>query len=135
MANWVDDAACFDLPTELFFFEKGEGAGAEQQRILEICNTRCPVRQQCLDEAMAMEDDARSKRFGIWGGMTPNDRKRLWRKMNGFVDQVPSADKFCTQGHVLDEANATIRADGYLDCKECRRERRRAKRLELAASA
>ncbi|MFC8428480.1 WhiB family transcriptional regulator [Streptomyces sp. NPDC057253] len=45
-----------------------------------ICNgdtdgTICPMRQRCLDWAMK-----NCERYGVWGGMLPNDRAKLRKK-------------------------------------------------------
>ena len=42
-----------------------------------ICRT-CPVREQCLQEAMRVE--APSRRYGIFGGYTAAERDRLARR-------------------------------------------------------
>lgn len=36
---------------------------------------RCPVRQKCLDYAMANDEE-----FGVWGGLSPSERDRLKRQ-------------------------------------------------------
>lgn len=41
-----------------------------------ICHT-CPVRQQCLDWAMANEHGTAWTRYGIYGGLTPDERAQL----------------------------------------------------------
>lgn len=43
---------------------------------IEFCKN-CPVRNLCLEYAMA-----NSEEYGIWGGLTPMDRKRLRRGEN-----------------------------------------------------
>lgn len=133
--DWVQHASCSDTPTDWYFFEKGEGSGRHQQLLLSICNNECPVRDECLQTAMELEEDAPSFRYGIWGGLTPNGRKKLWRKQNNISEQEPSEDKFCERGHALSLGNAYVRFDGYLVCKTCRRDARRAKRLALKESA
>jgi hypothetical protein len=40
---------------------------------------RCPIRQRCLDDAMQYEGNALERnRYGIYGGLTPGARRRLW---------------------------------------------------------
>jgi WhiB family redox-sensing transcriptional regulator len=48
--------------------------GAEQKRARTIC-TGCPVKAVCLAEAL----DNRIE-WGVWGGMTERERRRLLRK-------------------------------------------------------
>lgn len=43
-----------------------------------ICNTRCPIRQQCLAETLAAEQGRRAySRYGIAGGLDPREREAL----------------------------------------------------------
>ena len=67
--TWMIDARCLDADPEAFFPEKG-GSTREAKR---ICSD-CPVRESCLD--YALEND---ERFGIWGGMSERERRRLRR--------------------------------------------------------
>jgi WhiB family redox-sensing transcriptional regulator len=53
----------------VFFPEKG-GSTREAKR---ICG-ECPVRAECLE--YALEED---ERFGIWGGMSERERRKLKR--------------------------------------------------------
>ena len=67
--SWMDEAACKDEPTELFFFDER----IERKRVAEakaICG-RCPVWKKCLDYAIETPID-----FGIWGGSTSRERER-----------------------------------------------------------
>lgn len=65
---WRRQAACRGIDVNLFYPESGEpGAPATQARL--ICET-CPVRQPCADAGLG-------ERFGIWGGLGPDARKRI----------------------------------------------------------
>ena len=59
---------CADRP-EAFFPEKG-GSTREAKK---IC-TGCEVRSECLSYALAHDE-----RFGIWGGLSERERRRLKR--------------------------------------------------------
>ncbi|MGI5350178.1 WhiB family transcriptional regulator [Streptomyces sp. CA-250714] len=63
------DAACKDMPTDLFFSEGNEEIRAAK----EICRF-CPVRARCLERALA-----NGERFGIFGGLTADERSELTR--------------------------------------------------------
>lgn len=79
--DWRSEAACTDADAELFFSEEPE----EQERAKAIC-AGCPRRAECLATAMLREDD-----WGIWGGMTPEERVqhgRTWRRRMGGGDNV-----------------------------------------------
>ncbi len=66
---WQDQALCAQTDPEAFFPEKG-GSTREAKR---IC-VGCEVKQECLEYAL-MQDE----RFGIWGGLSERERRRLKR--------------------------------------------------------
>ncbi len=66
---WADQAKCLQAEPDTFFPEKG-GSTREAKR---IC-TMCDVRPECLEYALANEE-----RFGIWGGMSERERRKLKR--------------------------------------------------------
>lgn len=66
---WQADALCAQTDPEAFFPEKG-GSTREAKRICDGCE----VRSQCLDYALANDE-----RFGIWGGLSERERRRLRR--------------------------------------------------------
>ncbi len=68
-SGWQERALCSQTDPEAFFPEKG-GSTREAKR---IC-TGCEVRGECLE--YALEND---ERFGIWGGMSERERRRLKR--------------------------------------------------------
>jgi len=67
---WQDDALCAQTDPEAFFPEKG-GSTREAKR---VC-AKCDVRQECLEYALSHDE-----RFGIWGGTSERDRRRLRRQ-------------------------------------------------------
>lgn len=66
--NWRTRGECRDDPDQLFV------RGAAQHEAKAVC-VPCPVRAQCLAEAL----DRRIE-FGVWGGMTERERRRLLRR-------------------------------------------------------
>jgi WhiB family redox-sensing transcriptional regulator len=68
--RWQEQALCAQTDPESFFPEKG-GSTREAKRICAACD----VRQECLEYALA-----RDERFGIWGGMSERERRRLRRQ-------------------------------------------------------
>jgi WhiB family redox-sensing transcriptional regulator len=70
LLSWQDKALCAQTDPEAFFPEKG-GSTREAKR---IC-VSCEVKQECLEYAL-MQDE----RFGIWGGLSERERRRLKRK-------------------------------------------------------
>lgn len=68
---WVDRALCAQTDPEAFYPEKG---GSTQQA-KAVC-ARCPVSAECADYALANDE-----RFGIWGGLSERERRRINRAM------------------------------------------------------
>ena len=68
--SWQEQALCAETDPEAFFPEKG-GSTREAKK---IC-TGCEVRAQCLEYALANDE-----RFGIWGGLSERERRRLRRR-------------------------------------------------------
>ncbi|WP_226437549.1 MULTISPECIES: WhiB family transcriptional regulator [Rhodococcus] len=67
--QWQERALCAQTDPEAFFPEKG-GSTREAKR---IC-LGCEVRGECLEYALAHDE-----RFGIWGGLSERERRRLKR--------------------------------------------------------
>jgi len=67
--QWQDRALCAQTDPEAFFPEKG-GSTREAKR---IC-MGCEVKDECLEYALAHDE-----RFGIWGGLSERERRRLKR--------------------------------------------------------
>ena len=68
--EWQERALCAQTDPEAFFPEKG-GSTREAKK---IC-TGCEVRAECLEYALANDE-----RFGIWGGLSERERRRLKRR-------------------------------------------------------
>ncbi|MEV6784764.1 WhiB family transcriptional regulator [Streptomyces sp. NPDC051098] len=68
-AHWSEQAACRDTHADDLFAD-----AATQKRAEALC-TACPVRIDCLTEAL----DSRME-FGVWGGMTERERRALLRR-------------------------------------------------------
>jgi WhiB family redox-sensing transcriptional regulator len=72
--DWRNDAACRDNDPDLFFPIGSTGPAVEQaDEAKKVCMT-CDVREQCLEFALASNQDA-----GIWGGLTEDERRTLKR--------------------------------------------------------
>ena len=68
--SWQERALCAQTDPEAFFPEKG-GSTREAKRVCLSCG----VRSQCLEYALAHDE-----RFGIWGGLSERERRRLKRR-------------------------------------------------------
>lgn len=70
--TWQSQANCLGVDPDLFFPERG----ASTREAKEVCNN-CVVRDDCLEYALA-----NSEKFGIWGGLSERERRRIRRKRN-----------------------------------------------------
>lgn len=68
--QWQERALCAQTDPEAFFPEKG-GSTREAKR---VCLS-CAVRVECLDYALANDE-----RFGIWGGLSERERRRVKKR-------------------------------------------------------
>ena len=67
---WQDLANCRGADPDLFFPERGASTRAAKG----ICR-ECAVRAECLEFAIVS-----SEKFGIWGGMSERERRRIRRQ-------------------------------------------------------
>lgn len=73
VSGWWDKGACKGVDQAVFFPPDGGSADDLYAAGKELC-ARCFVRDECLDDALSRKDQ-----WGLWGGMTPDERKRLLR--------------------------------------------------------
>ena len=82
---WMDQSACLERDKDLFFPEYNTEIANKAKA---ICNTLCPVRLKCLAKAMS-DEDGTSRRYGIFGGMTPSEREML----QVYLDELAKKQK------------------------------------------
>lgn len=68
--SWQERALCAQTDPEAFFPEKG-GSTREAKK---VC-VGCEVRAECLEFALAHDE-----RFGIWGGLSERERRKLKKR-------------------------------------------------------
>ncbi len=68
--SWMDLGLCTQTDPEAFFPERGGSARAAKR----VCAS-CPVQEQCLEYALRNDE-----RFGVWGGLSERERRRLKRE-------------------------------------------------------
>ena len=68
--DWMTDAECAQIDPELHFPEKGGSV----KSVKSVC-AACPVTARCLEYALANDE-----RFGVWGGLSELDRRKLRRR-------------------------------------------------------
>lgn len=68
--DWYADALCAQVgDSEQFYPEKGRVSNAAKK----VC-LMCDVREECLEYALDNRE-----RFGIWGGVSERDRRKIER--------------------------------------------------------
>lgn len=89
--SWINDGACLTYSKDIFYpdiiddegnewFDDGTiwEAFGDTSRFYDearsICEL-CPVRQECEQHALANKEY-----YGMWGGLTPIERRRIQRK-------------------------------------------------------
>ena len=68
--GWKDLSNCLGVDPDLFFPERG----ASTREAKEVCRG-CEVRIDCLEYALQ-----NGEKFGIWGGMSERERRRIRRQ-------------------------------------------------------
>ena len=68
---WQEKAACFGIDPDMFFPISEEEAGPA----LAFCGA-CRIRETCLSWALK-----NGERYGVWGGTTEQQRRRLQRQV------------------------------------------------------
>jgi WhiB family transcriptional regulator, redox-sensing transcriptional regulator len=68
--SWQKHANCLGVDPDLFFPERG----ASTSEAKAVCRG-CVVREACLEYALG-----NGERFGIWGGMSERERRRIRRQ-------------------------------------------------------
>ncbi len=68
--DWQERSNCLGVDPDLFFPERG----ASTKEAKAVC-AGCEVKLECLEYALA-----HGEKFGIWGGMSERERRRLRRQ-------------------------------------------------------
>src|SRR5215217_3776896 len=88
--NWTEEAGCRTYPKTVFYPDIVDDDGVEwfddgtcweafgdtspfYEQARTICNA-CPVKTECLAHALQEKE-----RYGMWGGLTPIERRRIER--------------------------------------------------------
>jgi WhiB family redox-sensing transcriptional regulator len=68
--TWQGQANCLGVDPDLFFPERG----ASTREAKGVCRG-CEVREDCLEYALV-----NGEKFGIWGGLSERERRRIRRQ-------------------------------------------------------
>ena len=80
---WQERSACYGIDPDVFFPISEEEAGpalafcsacAREQSCRDL--TACTIREECLSWALK-----NGERYGVWGGLTEQERRRLSRQV------------------------------------------------------
>lgn len=71
--TWMTRGNCLGVSADLFFPERG----ASTREARGVC-AGCAVREECLAYALANEI-----RFGIWGGTSERERRKMRKQRRG----------------------------------------------------
>ena len=102
---WQNYANCLGVDPDLFFPERG----ASTREAKEVCRA-CVVREHCLEYALEHRE-----KFGIWGGMSERERRRLRRQRSiaARATSTAAAPRTARQARaVLVKVNTTTAASG-----------------------
>jgi WhiB family redox-sensing transcriptional regulator len=109
VTDWWRSANCAGTDTDAFF---GDGQMAWAKR---LCG-RCDVAEACLQYAVTNRID-----WGLWGGLTPQQRKPL---RSGSGKRGKATPDRCGNGHPW-VGNIAYRSNGHRYCRACQRNRKR----------
>ncbi|NBR24411.1 MAG: WhiB family transcriptional regulator [Micrococcales bacterium] len=74
---WQEQSNCREADSDLFFLDplmRGKEKRDRERAAKKVCKG-CPVVQQCLNHALSIPEF-----FGVWGGMTADERNSILRK-------------------------------------------------------
>jgi WhiB family redox-sensing transcriptional regulator len=75
--DWQLHGLCRSTGPELFFHPEGErgAARAARDRAAKAVCATCPVLEQCAAHALAVQEP-----YGVWGGMSEDDREAVYAR-------------------------------------------------------
>lgn len=100
--SWQEEALCRQIDVGDVFFPEVGGS----PRLAQMICRDCPVKAQCLNYALE-----RNEPFGIWGGLTQRERRKVKRGEKVAPTLRPCGTVAAFQRHVR---------DGETPCGPCR---------------
>ena len=97
--RWQTYGSCRGVDPDLFFPERG----ASTREAKEVCRG-CVVRDECLEYALA-----NGEKFGIWGGMSERERRRV-RRQRAIIRKEERAVTRAAEAKAKAEAKAVREA-------------------------
>jgi hypothetical protein len=78
------EAACTGIGVELFF-EESKTPTIEEKMVMRLCRS-CPVQKDCLEWGLRHES------YGIWGGLTRAELRRMRAARNILLVPIMASD-------------------------------------------
>jgi WhiB family redox-sensing transcriptional regulator len=107
--DWQLHAACRGVDSSLFFHPEGERGAARSARensAKEVC-MRCPVRAECAAHALAVREP-----YGVWGGLTEDEREELMGRARHRLVSVPDRGGRGEDAHAAHSSHNTHGLNG-----------------------
>ena len=79
--KWQDRARCAEVGLEIFYLEQSSNASGGR-RARSVC-AGCPVRRDCLLDALEHMDDCGPGTHGVWGSTVPEQREYFLKLHRG----------------------------------------------------
>lgn len=98
---WQLEAACRGMASSVFFHpwnERGPTRLEREERAKAIC-AECPVIEACRTHAIAVREN-----YGVWGGLTEDERQQLIGRSSRRVNDRPP-------GRTVGKVRATASAE------------------------
>ena len=86
---WMESGNCRGVDPALFFPTQGESLAAAKA----VCRA-CEVRAECLNFALT-----HMEKFGVWGGYSEKERRRMRREQNIASVRVPRREHGTRNGY------------------------------------
>lgn len=106
--DWMEQAACRDYPTEMFFPTQG----GDERPAKQVC-WRCPVRQECEEYALN-----NGFTHGIFGGRSERERRELRKNRPRTIRCAECGKKF---EKLPKQTRRTCCSQGCVDARRARR--------------
>ncbi len=98
---WQEHGSCRSVDPTLFFHPQNERGTARirRDRTAKAICARCPVRLDCADYAIRAREP-----YGVWGGLSEDDRERIYRRLDSRNYPRQRGDGLRAAGSEVDRA-------------------------------
>lgn len=103
--NWQEEAACQGMDSSIFFHPQNErgSARSKRDRMAKVVCAQCTVRLECADYAIRAREP-----YGVWGGLTEEERERIYTRVDGRSHPRRRGDGLRVAGSDVDRAISSI---------------------------